>query len=61
MKALLTTDEAADALALSRTMVFNLIRAGELRSVRIGRARRVPVDAINEFVAERLEAQAAEV
>ncbi len=60
MKALLTTDEAADALALSRTMVFNLIRAGELRSVRIGRARRVPVDAISEFVAERLEAQAAE-
>lgn len=60
MKALLTTDEAADALALSRTMVFNLIRAGELRSVRIGRARRVPVEAINEFVAEHLEDQAVE-
>lgn len=47
-------EEAAEALSLSRTMVYELIRTGELRSVKVGRARRVPADAIDEFVANLL-------
>lgn len=49
---LLRPEDAADALDLSRTTVFALIAAGELESVKIGRARRVPRDAIEAYVAK---------
>jgi excisionase family DNA binding protein len=32
-------------------MVFELIRTGELRSVKIGKSRRIPTDAVREYVA----------
>lgn len=51
VRLLLTPEDAATRLSLSRTMVYELIRNGELRSVKIGRARRVPVDALGEYVA----------
>ena len=46
---LLTVEEAAEALAISRTMVFQLIRTGQLITVRIGRLRRVPTWALEDF------------
>lgn len=48
---LLTVAEAARRLRLGRTMVYELLASGALRSVRIGRARRVPIGALDEFVA----------
>lgn len=51
IRLLLTPEEAADRLALSRTTIYELIRTGELRSVKIGRARRIPVAALGEYVA----------
>jgi excisionase family DNA binding protein len=50
IRLLLTPEEAADRLSLSRTTVYELIRTGELRSVKIGRARRVPVVALQDYV-----------
>ena len=50
-KLLLTPEEAADVLGLSRSTVYDLIRLGELTSVKIGKARRVPIEACREFVA----------
>lgn len=47
---LLTVEQAAEALALGRTKVYELLDSGSLRSVKIGRARRIPVDALAEFV-----------
>lgn len=47
---LLRVDEAADALALSRTKVYELMATGELESVKLGRSRRVPLDALQAFV-----------
>jgi excisionase family DNA binding protein len=44
-------DEAAEALRLSRSLVYELIRCGRLRSVKEGRRRLVPVDAVKEYVA----------
>jgi excisionase family DNA binding protein len=44
-------DEAAEALRLSRSLVYELIRSGRLRSVKEGRRRLVPVDALAEYVA----------
>ena len=56
---LLTVEEAAEALHIGRSKVFDLIRCGDLCSIKIGRLRRVPVDAIDAFTA-RLIAGAGE-
>jgi excisionase family DNA binding protein len=48
---LYTVDEAADALRLSRSAIYELIRSGRLRSVKSGRRRLVPVAALSEYVA----------
>lgn len=58
-KLLLTPEEAARAIGLGRTKVYELLRAGVLESVQIGSARRVPVEALREFV-ERLRVQTQE-
>ena len=50
MRLLLTPVEAAELLSISRTKIYELIAAGTLRSIHIGRLRRVPVDALREFV-----------
>lgn len=50
-KLLVTPEEAAEALAICRAKVYELMRSGTLPSVRIGTSRRVPVDALQEFVA----------
>jgi excisionase family DNA binding protein len=43
-------DEAAIALRLSRSSVYELIRSGQLRTVKQGRRRLVPVTALAEYV-----------
>lgn len=48
--------EAAEQLGVGMTTAKSLIRSGELRSVKIGRSRRVPADALREYV-QRLEAE----
>jgi excisionase family DNA binding protein len=48
---LLRPEEVAEALAVGRTAVFELIRTGELRSVKIGKSRRIPADAVVEYIA----------
>jgi len=51
-QALLTIQEAAEVLRLGRSKVYELVSTGRLASVSIGRARRVPAEAITEFLAE---------
>ena len=55
---LVRPEDAARVLGVGRTKVYELMRSGALRSVRVGGLRRVPVAALDEFVA-RLEAEAA--
>jgi excisionase family DNA binding protein len=44
-KLLLTVEEAADQLGIGRTLMYSLLRSGEVGSVHIGRLRRVrPTD-----------------
>lgn len=54
--ALLTVPEAMSALRLSRATVYDLIRSGELGSVKVGRSRRIPAQAVQTFVARLVEA-----
>jgi len=56
---LLRIPEVCAALGLSRTVVFDLLRRGELNSVRIGRARRVPTAALQDYVRRLLGEQSA--
>jgi excisionase family DNA binding protein len=58
-KQLLTVLEVAECLSLSRAFTYQLINSGQLESIRIGRARRVPAEAVAEFVA-RLRQQQGE-
>lgn len=51
---LLTVEETAEMLTISRWKVFELIRLRELRSVKIGGLRRVPRGAIDEYIAHLL-------
>jgi excisionase family DNA binding protein len=48
----LSVPEAATSLGLSKTMLYELIRSGRLRTVKQGRRRLVPVGALAEYVAE---------
>jgi excisionase family DNA binding protein len=47
---LYTVDEAAQCLSVGRTNVFDLIRRGEIESVKIGSRRLVPRAALEAFV-----------
>lgn len=50
---LLTVEEAARRLSIGRTVCFRLIKSGELESFTLGGLRRVPADAIPEYVTRR--------
>jgi excisionase family DNA binding protein len=47
---LLTVVEAASMLGVGRTKVYELITGGELQVVHIGRAARVPLVAVRQYV-----------
>lgn len=49
-------ERAAERLDVGRTTVYELIKSGELKSVKIGRARRVPEAALVEFIESRAAA-----
>ncbi len=52
---LLNVEEAAEVLGVGKSTVYDLIRMRLLRSVRIGKSRRVPVEACRELVERLLE------
>ena len=45
-------DEAARMLRVSRSQIYNLIACGALRTVHIGRSRRIPVEDIERLARE---------
>jgi excisionase family DNA binding protein len=49
-KILLTAEEAAEVLGVGKSTVYDLMRMRLLRSVQIGRSRRIPVHACQELV-----------
>jgi excisionase family DNA binding protein len=50
-KALYRIPEAMKLLSLSRSVIYEQIRAGRLRSVKQGSTRLIPADAITDYVA----------
>jgi excisionase family DNA binding protein len=53
-KILLTAEEAAEAMSLGRSFVYELVMCKRIRSVKVGRKRRIPVFALHEFVSRQL-------
>lgn len=61
-KALYPVPEAMAILSISRTVLYELIRSGRLRSVKQGRRRLIPATAIASYLAlleDETERQAA--
>lgn len=54
----LTVDEAAARLRVSRWTLYNLIRSNQLRTIKIGRRRLVPASAITECLDQLMEVAA---
>jgi excisionase family DNA binding protein len=50
VRLVLTVEEAAERLGIGRTLMYALITTGEVESVRIGRLRRIPADALENYV-----------
>jgi excisionase family DNA binding protein len=53
---LLTRQQAMARLHVGETKLHDLLKTGELQSVQIGRARRIPADAVDRYI-ERLLAE----
>ena len=50
---LLSAEQAARALAINRSTIFELMATGQIPSVRIGRRRLISRQALAEFIADR--------
>jgi len=55
-KLLLTVPEAAERLGLGRSFTYELVQRGEIASLKLGRARRVPVAELERYV-QRLQSE----
>lgn len=51
-------EEAAQSLGVGRTTVYELMNRGDLESVKVGRRRIIPADAVGAFLAARRAAVA---
>ena len=56
-KILLKVPEVAEMIGLGRSKAYQLMGSGELASVRVGRARRIPTEAVRKWVADQSAAE----
>jgi excisionase family DNA binding protein len=57
--AVLTVDQVAQRLGISRWKVHDLIRSHDLASFKIGRCRRISETAVQDYISLRTEKEAA--
>jgi excisionase family DNA binding protein len=50
---LLTIPQAAQALNVGRSVLYELLLAGDIASIKIGRSRRIVLASLQDFVARR--------
>ena len=58
-KLLLRPIEAANALGVSRSKVYELLSSGQLPKIQVGGCVRVPVDSLRQWIAGQVEVQGA--
>lgn len=54
-KLLLTVEEVAERLGIGRTHAYGYVVRGDIASIKLGRCRRVPLAALEGFVARLRE------
>ena len=47
---LLTVSEAAQQLGIGRSLLYELLADGQVESIHVGRLRRIPIDALADFI-----------
>ena len=52
---MLTVDEAAHYLRISRRQVYKIVRGGDLRAVRVGERLRLRPEDVDAYLERRLE------
>lgn len=56
-KLLLTVEEAAQRLGITRSKLYVYVMAGTILSVKIGKSRRIPTHALDAYVERLVEEQ----
>ncbi|MFJ6622722.1 helix-turn-helix domain-containing protein [Kitasatospora sp. NPDC091335] len=56
---LLTAPQVMTRLQLGRSAVYDLLRSRQLASITLGRSRRIPTNALSDFIRTRLEQEVA--
>ena len=56
-KLLLSPEEASERLGLRRTTMYALLASGEIKSIKIGKLRRVPITVLQEYIDRKLASQ----
>ncbi|MGW5116468.1 helix-turn-helix domain-containing protein [Streptomyces noursei] len=51
----LTVAEAARRIGIGRTKLYEYVATGEIASVKIGSLRRIPAEAVGEFLERRMQ------
>ena len=54
---LVSVEEAAHRLSMSRSKVYDLVLSGQIESIKVGRSRRVLVAGIDDFINRLLAEQ----
>jgi len=57
VRLLLRPEEGAEAAGVSRSQFFKFLADGSIRSIKVGRLRRIPVSEIEAWVTRQLEQQ----
>ena len=52
---LYSVPEAARLLGVGRTYMFRLISAGEIESIKVGKLRKIPRDALGRYIDQRVQ------
>ncbi len=53
----ITPEEAAQTLGVGRTFLYSLLASGRIESIKLGRRRLIPTEALDRFVADERERQ----
>ena len=59
VRLLLRPEEGAEAIGVSRARMYELIAEGRIKSIKIGRSRRIPIAELSRWIENELAEQSA--
>jgi excisionase family DNA binding protein len=54
-RALLTIEDACERLSIGRSHLYDYLMDGSIRSIKLGKSRRIPAAALDEFIHRRIQ------